>query len=379
MAAVPGSLSDLLNSLMQSLSLALEATPKDDQLERPDDGVSLLDTKNELLLAYLHNLVFLILVKIRHAKASGSQIGGGSAKIADTVINKLAELRLYLEKGVRPLEDRLGHTITRVLLAASDSERKEKLKELANISQGLKINNDGSDSDVDDDLSIHARGTEGPAAPGAANLLHFNVSKRPAERGMKAAASEEDRTGAYRPPKRNPIVMPEVARARRQDGERRAHKSLTMDEFISSEFSATPAAQPSIGTTIVSGGRKTKTDRERKEEDERREYEEMNFVRLPKASKKDRAKVAKQEGRRSRMNFGGEEWRELGEGVDRIDRLTRRKEGPNKGTRALLEKSRKRERDSDGPNGNGAVMGERFQKKLKVMEMGRRDKSKGRK
>src|SRR5699024_10286070 len=103
-----------------------------------------------------------------------------------------------------------------------------------------------------------------------------------------------------------------------------------------------------------------------KDEDERREYEETNLVRLPKLSKKDRAKKNKEAGRTARMQFGGEEWRDLGEGVDRIDRLTKRK-GPAGGSvRALLDKSRKRGFDtSDGPrgSGHGPEIGERFQKK----------------
>ena len=78
------------------------------------------------------------------------------------------------------------------------------------------------------------------------------------------------------------------------------------------------------------------------------------------------------------MNFGGEEWRDLSEGVDRISRLTKGRTTGG-GTKALLEKSRKRGIDStDGPRGSGANMGERYQKRLKVLEGGRGTRGKGR-
>jgi U3 small nucleolar ribonucleoprotein protein LCP5 len=155
-------------------------------------------------------------------------------------------------------------------------------------------------------------------------------------------------------------------------------KSATLDEFVADEMSTVPIAEPSIGTTIMNFGRKVKTTSERRKEDERRDFEEKNFVRLPKESKKDRANKAKQEGRSSRMNYGGEEWRGLTEGVDRIGRLTQAKKSGG-GTKALLEKSRKRGIDStDGPRGNGANMGERYEKRLKVIEGGRGTRGKGR-
>lgn len=97
-------------------------------------------------------------------------------------------------------------------------------------------------------------------------------------------------------------------------------------------------AEPSIGTTIVSGGRGTKTARDRAQEAERTNYEESNFVRLPALSKKE---MAKQRGRRDGQ-YGGEEMRDLGAGLDRIERMT----GKRKGGR--LENGGK-----DGPRGDG--------------------------
>ncbi len=140
-----------------------------------------------------------------------------------------------------------------------------------------------------------------------------------------------------------------------------------MDEFISAELSSAPLAEPSIGSTIISGGRRNKSEKEKKDEQERREYEERNYVRLPKESKKERAK----KGGRRDAGYGGEEWRGLGEGIDRIERLTTRKGGEG---RSVLEKSRKRPTE-DGPRGSGGLQaGQGFQKRLKALDGGRRDR-----
>ncbi len=376
--AAPTTLPALLASLTQSLSLTQEATPKIAEIEHPKDGISLLDVKNELLLSYLQNLVFLILLKLRNAKSDA-----GSTELDESVRAKLVELRLYLEKGARPLEEKLRFSIERFLRTAEDAQRDEQM----NGKKKPAGDNSDSESDEDEDedesdeeeetaapsrQSSHARRPGRAAAPNL-NTLVDDVTARPAERN-------DDPSGIYRPPKRDRAVM-ETTRPREKSDGRRPQRSHTMEEFVNSELSAAPMAEPSIGTTIVQGGRKMKTAQERKDEDERREYEETNLVRLPKLSKKDRAKKNKEAGRSARMQFGGEEWRDLGEGVDRIDRLTKRK-GPAGGSvRALLDKSRKRGFDtSDGPrgSGHGPEIGERFQKKVKVMEGGRRDRGKRR-
>ncbi|KAI0597472.1 hypothetical protein F4775DRAFT_560344 [Biscogniauxia sp. FL1348] len=388
--AVQTSLPALLDTLTQSLTSAVEAAPKIAGIEPTDDGVSLLDVKNELLLSYLQNLVFLILLKIRNAKASGARSDSGSAAgedaasdLSGTVVKKLVELRLYLDKGVRPLEEKLRFQLDKILRAAEDADRHEQA-----ALEAKEAESDSESSD-DDDESEEEEEEEGPARNLSAKQFAptfstFTQSAAPV--GMAAAAaSGQDKTGVYRPPKIAPTVMPTTER-RAERAERRPMKSATMDEFVSHELSAAPLAQPSVGTTIVSGGRKVKTAAERADEDRRREYEESNFVRLPKESKKDRAKRNRLEGRAAKMTFGGEDWRDLGEGVDRIERLTRRKEGGGGGggggTKTLLEKSRKRGRETTDSNrgsgfsGGTREIGERFNKKLKVMEGGRRDRGK---
>ncbi len=375
--AAPATLPALLDSLTKSLTSTLEVAPKLTAFELPKDGISLLDVKNELLLSYLQNLVFLILLKLRESKAGGSDDKTDEQSLSDLVVTKLVELRLYLEKGARPLEDKLRFQIDKVLRAADDAERSATAAE-----EAAKADEPDSESEA----GSHEAGSDGedgqtnaPSGRKIADLQHrpnFSGFQRPA--AATTSGREKNSSGVYRPPRIAPTSMPTTER--RERTERKQGKSATLEEFITDEMSAAPIAEPSIGTTIVHGGRKIKTVNERRKEDERRDYEERNFVRLPKESKKDRAQKAKQEGRNSRMNFGGEDWRDLNQGVDRISRLTKGK-GSGGGTKALLEKSRKRGIDTlDGPRGGGSGgnMGEHYQKRLKVLDGGRGTRGKGR-
>ncbi|KAF5658637.1 hypothetical protein FHETE_9790 [Fusarium heterosporum] len=362
--AAPTTLPALLTSLTQSLSSALDVTPKLSSIEYQKDGISLLDVKNELLLSYLQNLVFLILLKLRNSKSNPDSTSEDDSELDESVRAKLVELRLYLERGARPLEEKLRFSIDRFLRTADDAERERKAKE-ARAAAG----EDSEEEEEEDSEEEEADAEALSHKPGNFGSMADDVTARRAERDGGAA-------GVYRPPKRDRQTMD--APQRREKFDRRPGKSHTMDEFVASELSSAPLAEPSIGTTIVQGGRKMKTDSERKEEAERRDYEEMNFTRLPKESKKDRAQKAKQGSRR--MQFGGEDWHNLGEGVNRIDRLTRSKQSGGN-VRALLDKSRKRGIDTtDGPRGSGmgGGIGDRFNKRVKVLEGGRRDRGKGR-
>ncbi|KAK4197304.1 hypothetical protein QBC40DRAFT_181397 [Triangularia verruculosa] len=361
--SAPATLPALLDTLTKSISTTLEAAPKLANFELPKDGISLLDVKNELLLSYLQNLVFLILLKLRQTRNGGSKDREHEQDLDDLVVTKLVELRLYLEKGARPLEDKLKYQIDKVLRAADDAERNSKAEEEAAAAVDAESESEaGSDDEGETVNEVHARAT-------AAYQARANLSAITRPAGAKYASKEGgDKSGVYRPPKISATSMPTFDKREKKE---KPMKSATLDEFIQDEMSSIPMAQPSIGTTIMQGGRKIKTATERAKEDERREYEERNFVRLPKESKKDRKKRGITEGRR--MNYGGEEWRGLSEGLDRISQLTRGKSSGG-GTKALLEKSRKRGIDTvDGPRGGGggADMGERYQKKLKMLEKGR--------
>lgn len=385
MAAVQTSLPALLTSLTQSLDSALEATPKLSGIEPPEHGVSLLNVKNELLLSYLQNLAFLILLKIRNARDDDKKSADDQSDLSSDVVEKLVELRLYLEKGVQPLEDKLRFQLDKILRTAEDAERS------AHRDQNSEpINEAVAGFDSDDDSGDEAGGEVGQGQGQSTSRLmvgsqnakmarpNFNFTAGPNAIGM--AAAEKDKTGVYRPPRFAPTAMPTTERREARD--RRPMKSATMDEYLANELSTAPLAEPSVGTTIVAGGRKVKTADQRAAEDRRRDYEESNFTRIPTESKKDRVQRKKAEGGRSKMEFGGEDWRDLGVGADRIQRLTKGKDGRSTGTKALLEMSRKRGRDTgdstrgSGLNSSTREIGDHFQKRVKVMEGGRRDRGK---
>ncbi|KAM3065349.1 hypothetical protein ACMFMG_011527 [Clarireedia jacksonii] len=359
MAAVQTSLPALLATLTQSLAAANDATPESAVISPPADGISLLDVKNELLLSYLQNLVFIILLKIRNQKKGDDSSEDEDENLDDLVVKKLVELRVYLEKGV--------------LRAADDAARP-----IAPLAKAI-TNGDGVSSE-DNDESGSDDDSEGEDTNGVSLKVPEidDLQYRPNPSSLLRPAATEDDTrsssdGVYRPPRITATAMPTTERREKQD--KRPNKSATLDEFVNTELSTAPLAEPSIGSTIIAGGRRSKSEKERKEDAERKEYEERNYVRLPKESKKDRAKKNKAGGRQD-AGYGGEEWRGLGEGIDRIDRLTKRKSGGS-GMKDVLEKSRKRAVE-DGPRGSGIEMGQGFQKRLKTLDSGRRDRGAGR-
>lgn len=356
--ATTTSLTALLNTLTDALTSATESVSKIKPPIPPKDGISLLDVKNELFLSYLQNLVFLIILKLRNRKHGSSDAG---ENLDAAVVKKLVELQVYLEKGVRPLEARLKYQIDKVLRAADDAKRAEnaaKPKAKANIDE-----EEGTYDDSD------LESTNGAMNPSEIDDLQYRPNPSAFIRPAATTTNDTKSTDEglyYKPPRIQATVMPTTGP--REKETRKPNKSATLDEFVSTELSTAPMAEPSIGTTIISGGRRSKTDKEKTEERERKEYEERNYVRLPKESKKDRAK----KGGRKDAGYGGEEWRGLGDGIDRIEKLTKRS-----GERAsTLDKSRKRGAE-DGPrqSGGGTELGQGYQKRQKTTEKsGRRDR-----
>jgi len=347
----------LLSTLHASLESASQALPEEADVLPPNDGISLLDVKNEVFLSYVQNLVFLIIVKLRHASSPSGENSSARhtlEKTHDEVVKKLVELRLYLEKGVRPLEGRLKYQVDKVVRAAEEAERASKADMSKEKVNGKNNEVDDERSDASDDESDSAQEVDELSfRPNLSALMRPNTSS-----DKTKDADEAKPDGVYRPPRIAPTTLP-VTRRKEERETRRPAKSATLDEFIATELSSTPLAEPSIGSTIVSGGRRNISQRERDEQAERRAYEEAHFVRLPKESKKQRAK----KGERSRDGgFGGEEWRNLSAGLDRIEKLTQKKSVASGG----LIRSRKRVIE-DGPRDSGEQAGTRFAKRHRTV------------
>ncbi|MCJ1322138.1 hypothetical protein MMC15_007483 [Xylographa vitiligo] len=378
-------LETLLSSLTTSLKSATSSLPEASDIAPPGDGISLLDTKNELLLSYLQNLVFLIVLKLRaHASAEEERGGGdrekdveesgtmsaeGSDSIRDDVVKKLVELRVYLEKGVKPLEGRLKYQIDKVVRAAQDEDAKNaasamlKSQTTNGVAAGARIvnghhSNGTGKNDVSHDSDASSSEEEEVKPTTTVDPLAYRPNPSaltlPARPEARASTSRSD--GFYRPPRITPTSLPTTT-PRNTATSKRPSKSATLDEFVATELSTAPIAEPSIGSTIIDRGRRSKSAKEREGEKERRGYEESNYVRLPTEGKKGKGR-----GRKEGMGYGGEEWRGLGEGAERVVGLTRKGRGGG-----VLERSRKRPRD-DGGGGGEVRMGETFEKRRKGLE-----------
>ena len=108
---------DLLNTISTALTSAGDTLQSSkDKFLPPAEGISLLDVKNDLLLSYLQNLAFLILLKIRNS-FSGDE---PDKQVQQELIEKLVQLRVYLERGVKPLEAKLRYQIDSALRAAEN-------------------------------------------------------------------------------------------------------------------------------------------------------------------------------------------------------------------------------------------------------------------
>jgi U3 small nucleolar ribonucleoprotein protein LCP5 len=363
-------LAQLLSTLTDSIKSATSSLPDSAALLPPADGISLLNTKNELLLAYLQNLAFLIILKLRNEHIQSTTgiekpANKPTDQIHQRVVEKLVELRIYLEKGVKPLESRLRYQIDQVVRAADESAARAAhaiitpRKRSKTTTNGKIHDRNGEDSSSS---SIGSDSEPDPAAAPHIDDLAYRPNPsalvRPSNPALGGAAAAT-KHGIYRPPRITPTALSTTPQSAVKSA-RKSMKSATLEEFISTELSEAPYAEPSIGSTIADHGRRNRNAKERKEERERDVYEESNYVRLPKEGRKKGPKRARDQG------WAGEEWRDLGEGADRVVGLTR------KGSGGALERSRKRSREDGGVAGPEVRMGERFEKRRKREGKGRK-------
>jgi U3 small nucleolar ribonucleoprotein protein LCP5 len=390
--AIEESTLGLLSTLTTALGSAASTFSDEKQsFLAPADGISLLDVKNDLLLSYLQNLTFLIILKLRNVGATEdeSSLSRNDGVWAEAV-QKLVELRVYLERGVRPLENKLKYQIDKVVRAAEDVDRRTARKALVerelkgkpttkSMNQGSDVSGSESEEDEGVESSDKAYNVDGDASVGPRpSALLRGTEATKTVRSTAAAA------GTYKPPRITPTSMPEPA----TKGERtettsaaRKRRSQLLDEYIDEELSTAPRAQPSIGSnsTIVQHGRGAMSARDRDREKERVEYEERNFTRLPAESKAERKKARVRGAREQRDMFGGEDWTGLGGLGDRIHRSVA---GGSRGN--ALERREKRHRETyteDGPRGDGAGgvgIGDSFEKRRKILQQ-RTDKKQRRK
>ncbi|KAI5858087.1 hypothetical protein BZA05DRAFT_115142 [Tricharina praecox] len=348
-SAAPPDLLTHLSTLAASLSsthTSLPSTSDSALISAPRNGISLLDVKNDVLLSYLQHLVFLSLLRLRSAPLQGSP-----------AVDALVKLRLLLERAVRPLEMKLKYQIDKVVVAAGRGERGEGEGEDGE-EEGGEESDSGDESAGSEDEGAGRKALLATAAATApADLAHRPNPSSLLRAGGKAGAAADDEkaadgVGVYRPPRIAATSMPTtVGREKKAERLPRAH---LLDDFVTDELSTAPLAQPSIGTTIVDGGRGGhKSARDKRVEHERQEFEEANLVRLPKPSKKE-ARAGRQKGMLAAADkFGGEDWRGF---AGDLDRITARVGRSGRGEKAL-DKSRKRQ----SGEGEGKNIGEHYE------------------
>ncbi|RPA98068.1 hypothetical protein L873DRAFT_1828734 [Choiromyces venosus 120613-1] len=337
-------------------------------LTAPENGISLLDLKNELLLSYIHNVVFLVLVRLR----SGTLSNGVGAD----AVKELVKIRVLLERGVKPLEGKLKYQIDKVIAAAAapvDAVSTAKEIEVKNGGGGGSDSSDEEDRIDHDDYGdySHRQKLQPEATAPVSTLARKELAFRPNPAALSkpsapslstSTSTASSKDGIYRPPRISATSMPDTHKPSEKEKPLR-RKSHMLDEFVADELSTAPSAEPSIGSTIIDSGRVVKSARDRREERERQEYEENNFVRLPKMSKKEASELKRRGGREANgLSGGGEDWSSF---TGDIERLTKGVDGASKSAK-LLERSRKRRGDGDGGDedaGGSRVVGESFERR----------------
>ncbi len=293
-------LQTILSTSTSSADTATQVLPSATSLIPPEQGISLLDAKNDIFLAYLQALALRNLNVIRSLK-DGANVEDVQ-KLSNAITGKLLEHRVYLERGVRPLEQKIKYQVDKVVKAAGDEERAYVQRENAK-KQALVLNGNGKagrepDSEESEEDSEEEEDDVDATShrPNFAGLTRSNTT--PAEQTRQSKSTAD---GVYRPPRISATAMPTTSP--REAKQPRVQRSGTIDEYIRTELSTAPLSQPSIGSTIAAGGRRTKDARQLAREQERKEYEETHLMRLPPQSKAEKAK----EGARQRR-VGGFWW-----------------------------------------------------------------------
>uniref|UniRef100_A0A1B6H1S0 Sas10 C-terminal domain-containing protein n=1 Tax=Cuerna arida TaxID=1464854 RepID=A0A1B6H1S0_9HEMI len=206
------------------------------------DGISLLDVKNQMMLSYLINTVYVVA-----KKCHGRSIEG------DPAIERLVEIRTVLER-IRPLEHKLKYMMEKlvktVLTGATNENDATRFKSnMDNMADNL----DGSGSESEN------------------------------EEGATSEKKSDKKSGVYVPPRLAPMHYDEeenqAARKQKQleRAKRRALHSSVVEE-LREQYLDTPAE--------VSHGNALKATIS-KHQRLKNQYEEEYFTRLP-TSKKDR-------------------------------------------------------------------------------------------
>ena len=237
-----------LNALLDTISSAMRSSASTLPASIPatQNGLSLLDLKNALLLSYIQNIALLTLAKLDNTTFTLQ------TPEAQGIIWDLIEDRVHLEKGVFPLEAKMSYQIRKLLREAQPNTQTPKDE---------------------------------------------NLRFKPDPSALISAAPAPEQ--AYKPPKISSTTLPTT---RSEVGPRR---NKVLEEFISSSsLSTAPTELPSIGNNVAGIGARNMYKTSRNDDIQR--YEEDNFIRLPANIGKEKKKGLKRRG--GMEGFGGEDW-----------------------------------------------------------------------
>lgn len=193
-----------------------------------DQGLSFLEMKYNMLLSYLINLTYVVLLK-----CSGKQIEN------DPCIDRLVEIRTVLEK-IRPIDHKLKYQIDKLVKTAANTTN-------INDPTSFKANPEEMNQEEDSDDSDKDKSTTMPA---------------------------EAKSNVYVPPKLSSVMYPDdKSMINKKDKlKHQASISAAIMQDLREEYLDTPLeiAQTNRAQQLLS-----------KQQKERQEYEEEYFTRLP--------------------------------------------------------------------------------------------------
>lgn len=284
-------------------------------IDGASNGISLLALKYHSLLSYIHNLAAITATQV--ARSSEEYPTDEVKDIRDKAVKNTVVDRIVLEKGVKGLEAKIAYQIEKVT------------KAYAKAKQQAETQVNGKSTDLEDDEEEDSDDED-------------KLNYRPNPTALKSSKEEtkDDKSAKYVAPK----ISAATPFAKDHEGKAaRKQKNSTMEEFIQ-EASGAPIAEPSIGSTIMDGGRGgERTEKERRKQAEVQRYEEDNFTRLPGQSKKQAKRAAKQRQLDAlTKNFGGEDWGFTQHNNSNLEKATKRKQ---KAT-SVWERTKKRQRSN---------------------------------
>lgn len=265
------------------------------------DKISLLTLKNGSMLAYIDSLIFIIYERLMNLNATSF----------DQARSRSVEHRVCLEKGVRPLENKLSYQIDKLIMSYNKMETEYKqAQERANQKSGTQSQLDDDEVEEDEELLYRPNVLGMNTKPGSLGAENFDS-------GYSKGDSDGDpaKLAIYKPPKINTLFPPQQKHSEdkfnAQDHRDKSSRSRmqAMEEYIGENYEQ-PKWEASIGTNIVNHGKGgVKSLRDTESERRIQQYEENNFTRLNSVGNKVEKRKAKQRERAAKINMiGGEDF-----------------------------------------------------------------------